>query len=77
MTVGTLLIFMDYTRKLWDPLKWLTEFVAKVAFHAAASRRVFTVLEHLPHGRRQDRRARHARRASPPGRMWRAPAPAA
>ena len=45
MTVGTLLIFMDYTRKLWDPLKWLTEFVAKVQFHVAASRRVFAVLD--------------------------------
>jgi ATP-binding cassette, subfamily B, bacterial len=45
MTVGTLLIFMDYTRKLWEPLKWLTEFVAKVQFHVAASRRVFHVLD--------------------------------
>ena len=36
MTVGTLIIFMDYTRKLWDPLQWLTEFVAKVQFHVAA-----------------------------------------
>ena len=46
MTVGTLLIFMDYTRKLWDPLKWLTEFVAKVQFHVAASRRVFARPRH-------------------------------
>ena len=45
MTVGMLIIFMDYTRKLWDPLKWLTEFVAKVQFHVAASRRVFAVLD--------------------------------
>src|SRR5215207_1080549 len=45
MTVGTLIIFMDYTRKLWEPLKWLTEFVAKVQFHVAASRRVFHVLD--------------------------------
>src|SRR3954453_8348029 len=45
MTVGTLLIFMDYTRKLWEPLKWLTEFVAKVQFHVAASRRVFHVVD--------------------------------
>ena len=45
MTVGILIIFMDYTKKLWDPLKWLTEFVAKVQFHVAASRRVFSVLD--------------------------------
>lgn len=45
MTVGTLLIFMDYIRKLWDPLKWLTEFVAKVRVFEAAARRVFRVLD--------------------------------
>jgi subfamily B ATP-binding cassette protein MsbA len=45
MTVGTLIIFMDYIRKLWDPLKWLTEFVAKVRIFEAASRRVFHILD--------------------------------
>jgi ATP-binding cassette, subfamily B, bacterial len=45
MTVGALLIFIDYTRKLWDPMKWVTEFVAKVQFHLAASERVFKVLD--------------------------------
>jgi ATP-binding cassette subfamily B protein len=45
MTVGVLFIYIDYTRKLWDPLKWLTEFVAKVQFHVAASRRVFEVID--------------------------------
>jgi subfamily B ATP-binding cassette protein MsbA len=45
MTVGALIIFMDYTRKLWEPLKWLTEFFPKVQFHVAASRRVFHVLD--------------------------------
>ena len=41
MTVGMLIIFMDYARKLWEPLKWLTEFVAKVRiFDAAAPARV-------------------------------------
>jgi ATP-binding cassette, subfamily B, bacterial len=45
MTVGSLLIFIDYTRKLWDPMKWVTEFVAKVQFHVAASQRVFDVLD--------------------------------
>ncbi|HEX8663687.1 MAG TPA: ABC transporter ATP-binding protein [Beijerinckiaceae bacterium] len=45
MTVGTLIVFMDYIRKLWDPLKWLTEFVAKVRIFEAASRRVFHVLD--------------------------------
>jgi ATP-binding cassette, subfamily B, bacterial len=45
MTVGTLIIFTDYLRKLWDPLKWLTEFVAKVRIFEAASRRVFRVLD--------------------------------
>ncbi len=45
MTVGTLLIFLDYVRKLWDPLKWLTEFVAKVRLFEAAARRVFRVLD--------------------------------
>jgi ATP-binding cassette subfamily B protein len=44
-TVGTLIIFMDYLRKLWDPLKWLTEFFAKVRIFEAASRRVFRVLD--------------------------------
>ena len=47
-TVGTLLVFLDYTRKLWDPLKWLTEFYAKVQFHVAASQRVFAVLDTAP-----------------------------
>jgi subfamily B ATP-binding cassette protein MsbA len=45
MTVGTLIIFLDYVRKLWDPLKWLTEFVAKVRIFEAAARRVFRVLD--------------------------------
>jgi subfamily B ATP-binding cassette protein MsbA len=45
MTVGVLIIFLDYVRKLWDPLKWLTEFVAKVRVFEAASRRVFRVLD--------------------------------
>src|SRR5215212_4637534 len=45
MTVGVLLIFMDYVRKLWDPLKWLTEFVAKVRIFEAAAQRVFRVLD--------------------------------
>jgi len=45
MTVGTLIIFMDYLRKLWDPMKWLTEFIAKVQVFAAASKRVFRVLD--------------------------------
>lgn len=45
MTVGTLLVFLDYTRKLWDPLNWLAEFVAKVQFHTAASQRVFEILD--------------------------------
>ncbi len=45
MTVGTLLIFLDYVRKLWDPLKWLTEFIAKVRLFEAAARRVFRILD--------------------------------
>ena len=45
MTIGALLIFMDYIRKLWDPLKWLTEFVATVQVHAAAAQRVFRVVD--------------------------------
>ena len=45
MTIGALLIFIDYTRKLWEPMKWVTEFVAKVQFHLAASQRVFEVLD--------------------------------
>ena len=45
MTVGVLIIFMDYVRKLWEPLKWLTEFVAKVRIFEAAARRVFRVLD--------------------------------
>lgn len=45
MTVGALLIFMDYLRKLWEPLKWLTEFFAKVRIFEAAARRVFAVLD--------------------------------
>lgn len=45
MTVGVLLIFLDYVRKLWDPLKWLTEFVAKVRVFEAAARRVFRILD--------------------------------
>ena len=45
MTVGMLLIFLDYVRKLWDPLKWLTEFFAKVRLHEAAARRVFRIID--------------------------------
>src|SRR5215203_6941159 len=45
MTVGVLIIFLDYVRKLWDPLKWLTEFVAKVRIFEAAARRVFRILD--------------------------------
>src|SRR5918994_2491073 len=45
MTVGLLLVFMDYIRKLWEPMKWLTEFIAKVRIHEAASRRVFRILD--------------------------------
>ena len=45
MTVGVLIIFLDYVRKLWDPLKWLTEFVAKVRIFEAAARRVFSVVD--------------------------------
>ncbi|MBV9008957.1 MAG: ABC transporter ATP-binding protein [Verrucomicrobia bacterium] len=45
MTVGILIIFLDYVRKLWDPLKWLTEFVAKVRLFEAAARRVFRILD--------------------------------
>lgn len=45
MTVGALLVFMDYLRKLWDPLKWLAEFFTKVRTFEAAARRVFFVLD--------------------------------
>jgi len=45
MTVGLLIVFMDYVRKLWEPLKWLTEFVAKVRIFEAATRRVFRILD--------------------------------
>jgi ATP-binding cassette, subfamily B, bacterial len=45
MTVGLLLVFMDYIRKLWEPMKWLTEFFAKVRIHEAAARRVFRTLD--------------------------------
>jgi len=45
MTVGLLLIFMDYVRKLWDPLKWLTEFLARVRISEAAAARVFRIVD--------------------------------
>ena len=45
MTVGALIIFMDYLRKLWDPLKWLAEFFSKIRTFEAAARRVFHVLD--------------------------------
>lgn len=45
MTVGALIIFMDYLRKLWDPLKWLAEFFSKIRTFEAAARRVFFVLD--------------------------------
>lgn len=45
MTVGLLLLFMDYVRKLWDPLKWLTEFLARVRIFEAAAARVFRILD--------------------------------
>lgn len=45
MTVGALIIFMDYLRKLWDPLKWLAEFFSKIRTFEAAARRVFFILD--------------------------------
>ncbi len=45
MTIGMLLIFMDYVRKLWDPLKWLTEFLARVRIFQAATARVFRIVD--------------------------------
>jgi ATP-binding cassette, subfamily B, bacterial len=45
MTVGALIVFMDYLRKLWDPLKWLAEFFTKARTFEAATRRVFFVLD--------------------------------
>jgi ATP-binding cassette subfamily B protein len=45
MTVGALIVFMDYLRKLWDPLKWLAEFFSKIRTFEAAARRVFFVLD--------------------------------
>lgn len=45
MTVGLLLLFMDYVRKLWDPLKWLTEFLARIRISEAAAARVFRILD--------------------------------
>lgn len=45
MTVGLLIVFMDYVRKLWEPMKWLTEFVAKVRIFEAATRRAFRILD--------------------------------
>lgn len=45
MTVGALIVFMDYLRKLWDPLKWLAEFFSKVRSFEAAARRVFFILD--------------------------------
>jgi subfamily B ATP-binding cassette protein MsbA len=56
MTVGLLIVFMDYVRKLWEPLKWLTEFVAKVRIFEAATRRVFRVLD-TPEAITEDPRA--------------------
>ena len=57
MTVGLLIVFMDYVRKLWEPLKWLTEFVAKVRIFEAAARRVFRVLD-TPEAITEDPRGR-------------------
>lgn len=45
LSVGVLLVFMDYVRKLWEPLKWLTTFSAEVQTHAAAARRVFRITD--------------------------------
>lgn len=45
MTVGALIIFMDYLRKLWDPLKWIAEFFAKIRTFEAAARRAFFILD--------------------------------
>jgi ATP-binding cassette subfamily B protein len=56
MTVGLLIVFMDYVRKLWEPLKWLTEFIAKVRIFEAATRRVFRILD-TPEAIIQDPRA--------------------
>ncbi|PVE21170.1 sugar ABC transporter [Microvirga sp. KLBC 81] len=56
MTIGLLIVFMDYVRKLWEPLKWLTEFVAKVRIFEAATRRVFRILD-TPEAITEDSRA--------------------
>ena len=45
MTVGILIVFMDYARRLWDPLKCLAEFFARIRLPEAAAQRVFSVLD--------------------------------
>jgi ATP-binding cassette, subfamily B, bacterial len=44
-SVGDLLVFMAYLGQLWDPLGLVLGFTAKVQTHAAASERVFEVLD--------------------------------
>jgi subfamily B ATP-binding cassette protein MsbA len=45
MTVGTLVVFMDYLGKLWDPLRSLTGAAADIQPGAAGAKRVFEVLD--------------------------------
>ncbi len=48
MTVGTLVIIMDYLGKLWDPLRSLTGAAADIQPGAAGAKRVFEVLDAAP-----------------------------
>jgi ATP-binding cassette, subfamily B, bacterial len=48
LSAGDLLVFMVYLGQLWDPLGLVLGFAAKIQGHAAATERVFKVLDENP-----------------------------
>ena len=46
VTVGTLIVFNDYVRKLWDPLATLTSIARDIQPGVAGAERVFEILDH-------------------------------
>jgi subfamily B ATP-binding cassette protein MsbA len=49
LTCGDLMVFMAYLGQLWDPLGWVAGFHAKIQVNAAATERVFAILDREAH----------------------------
>lgn len=48
ITIGDLIVFLNYLRQFWDPLSWVFGFTAKIQSYVASCVRVFEVLDREP-----------------------------